>query len=384
MPATDKDIYNEWAEGVSLANNFFEEIPTELDKPANFEVPPEQLPLTPVEVAPVVPVSVKPDGPEVIEIDGGGTILVEKTSRGWKATLESGERNIGTENFYGENMLKLVANLAKGKLEASRTIRRLKKDKMLGSDEPSSPVAPPAPRNLAQVTVLTGDDIYAIKNAIADNPAEAFDIWVEKRFGLKPEEFAEALKSAPEAKRIVDAQKTKGEVEEVNQDFVSQNPDYVEFVSTSDDEINRTNIRVLVGRMAKAYLNRKITKSTSQTTVDDTIYDLHKGGFWTVDNLETAKEELVENGLFERPVSSRNSQQQPQPVVAPSDPSVPAASRIAAPNGQPVGIVGLAARSNTPAVVPESVPLSDVDLQKLPLDQLKAIAQAQLRAMQGR
>jgi hypothetical protein len=115
--------------------------------------------------------------------------------------------------------------------------------------------------------------------------------------------------------------------------------------------------------------------------VDDTIYELYSHGFWTVDNLEKAKEELVENGLFERPAPSAPSTPQPQPVVAPSGPSVPAASRIAATTGQPVGLVGFPARGNTPVTIPESQSLTDVDLQKMPLDQLRQIAQAQLRAM---
>ena len=158
----------------------------------------------------------------------------------------------------------------------------------------------------------------------------------------------------------------------------------VKELAVDDDDINHANIRLLIGRMAKAYLNKKITKSTSQVMVDDTIADLFDKGYWTVETLEKAKEELVENGLFERPAPNRISTPQPQQVAAPSGPSEPVASRIAAAPGQPVGF-GLPARSSSPAAIPESQPLSDVDLQKLPMDQLKAIALAQLKAqMQGR
>jgi hypothetical protein len=387
MPVAEKDLYDEWASGVSLANNpssnFFEEIPTELANPASFTVASEQLPVDPTQTP--VPVQIDPtlsdDGPEEIALEGGGTILIEKTSKGWKAILDSGENNIPAENFYGENKTKLIANLAKGKLEASRVIRKLKKEKMLGGEEVTHVSAPPAPRNTASIKTLSADDVYEIKNKLADNPADAIDIWVQKRFGLNPDEFAEALKSAPEAKRIVDAKKIQEEIDEISRDFVGQNPDYVETTSTADPEVNRTNIRLLVGRMAKAFLNKKVTKNSAQTIVDDVIYELYSKGFWTVDNLETAKEELVENGLFERPAPTRGSQPQPQPVVAPSDPSAPAAPRIAAAPGQPVGLVGLPARSSTPVATSDPKPLTDVDLQKLPLDQLRAIAQAQLMAM---
>ena len=393
MPVDEvKDIYDEWASGVSLANNsssnYFEEIPTELNTPSTFTVTPEQLPTDPTTHNEPLNIPEPPSGvtdePEVLDVSGGGTLTIEKTNKGWKAILESGEANIPSENFYGDTIKKLALNIAKGKLEASRLIRKLKKEKLIGGDEPTRTVVPSTPRNVATIKTLTADEEYEIKNALTENPSLGMDAWVKKRFGLNPDEFAEALKSAPEAKRIIEAQKIKNEVESVNVEFVRQNPDYLEFVNTDDDDINHANIRLLIGRMAKAYLNKKITKSTSQVMVDDTIADLFDKGYWTVETLEKAKEELVENGLFERPAPNRISTPQPQQVAAPSGPSEPVASRIAAAPGQPVGF-GLPARSSSPAAIPESQPLSDVDLQKLPMDQLKAIAMAQLKAqMQGR
>ena len=396
MPVTEeKDIYDEWASGVSLANsgNFFEEIPTELEHPANFSVTQEQIPAIPTQQTPAVATEIpltettQDEAEEVIELSGGGSLSIKKSSKGWKAVLDSGEPNISPENFYGDNLKKLAANLAKGKLEASKAILKLKREKLLGGDEaPVRQVTPPAPKPKASVTALSADDVYAIKNKLtSEDPAqvaEAFDEWVLKRFKMDPDQFAEALNSAPEAKRIVEAQRVKAEVEEVNKEFVDRNPDYIEFVSTDDENVNKTNIRLLVGRVSKVYLNKKLSKSTSQSVVDDTIYDLYSGGYWTVENLETAKEELIENGLFERSTPTRSSQPQPQQVAAPSVPSEPAASRIAAQPGQSSGVsLGLPARNSSPAVVPDQTPITDLDLQKMPLEQLKAIAAAQLRNM---
>ncbi len=399
--AEDNDLYNEWATGVSIANsdtsqNFFEELPTELEHPANFSVTPEQIPSQPTQVQTAellnqeVPTQTSDNDPEVIELSNGGTLSIEKTSKGWKAILDSGLPNIPPENFYGDTIKKLTANLAKGKLEASKLILKLKKEKFLGGEEPTKPATPPVPRTVATVNVLSADDVYAIKNKLtSEDPvqvAEAFDEWVLKRFKMNPEQFAEALNSAPEAKRIVEAQRVKAEVEEVNKDFVERNPDYLEYVSTDDEDVNKANLRLLIGRVSKAYLNKKVTKSTAQSTVDDLIYELYSKGYWTTENLETAKAELIENGLFERSTTPvRSPQPQPQQVATPvqqSRPSEPAASRIAPQTGQQVGInLGLSEKNSTPAVVPDQVPLTDTDLQKMPLEQLKAIAAAQLKAM---
>ena len=397
-PQAENDLYNEWSSGVSLANvtdnnQYFREIETELDNPGNFAVSTDQLPENTV-VAPVeVPVPAEThtdEGPEVIQLSNGGELSIEKTSKGWKAVLDSKEPNIPAENFYGENLKKLAANLAKGKLEASKVILKLKREKLLGGDETVKPAAatPPVPHNVAKVNVLTADDVYAIRNKLTSQDpvevAEGLDEWVKRKFGLNPEEFAEALKSAPEAKRIVESQRTKADVEEVNKEFVENNPDYIELVSTSDPDVNKSNVRILVARVAKVYLNKKLTKSTSQAVVDDVIYELYNKGFWTAENLESAKDELIENGLFERSATPSNSQPKLQQVDATSVPSEPAAPRIAAKPGQPVGVsLGISERNTVPSEVPaEGKPLSDLDLQKMPMEQLRQIAEAQLKAMQ--
>jgi len=386
MPNQDNEIFNEWASGVSLAtgndsNEFFQEIPTELAKPADFQVPvPDPTP-DPVPV-PTPVVAVEEDkGPETRPVKNGGTMTLEKTSRGWRLTLSTGDPKIAPENFYGPNKDELIYAVADAKVESNRTIHRLKKEKFLGGGEEAT-ITPSPSRNIAKVAALSADDVYEIKNQLAENPADAIDTWVKKRFGLDPDEFAEALKSAPEAKKILDAQTVKGNIDEVNNDFCSTNPDYLEYVTTSDSEVNQINMRLLVGRMAKSYLNKKITKSTAQPIVDDAIYEIYKRGKWTVENLETAKEELIENELFERSESRRTvPEPQPEPVAV-KGPSVPATQPIVATPGQPVGLIGLSAKGGSPVAAPEEKPLTDVDLQSIPLSDLKAIAMAQLRAQQ--
>src|SRR5579859_1045720 len=98
------DLFDEWASGISLANpasnDFFEEIPTELANPQNFTVSPDQIPENPVAAqtqdtpAPTVTPDpqpqptpeLQPEGPEVRKGKRGGSITLEKTSRGWRAT----------------------------------------------------------------------------------------------------------------------------------------------------------------------------------------------------------------------------------------------------------------------------------------------------------
>ncbi len=394
------DLFNEWASGISLANpasnDFFEEISTELANPQNFTVSPDQIPTNPVEAKvednpspapaadsqPQPTPELQPQGPEVRQAKRGGSVTLEKTSRGWRATLDPGISNLAPENFYGPNKDDLIFAVCEAKMESNKAIHKLKKEKLLGSDEPVVRNTPAPKRNVPHVTALTADDAWEIKNKLqSENPAEGFDVWVKKRFGLDPEEFAEALKSAPEAKRILEAQKVKTDIDEVNSEFIGSNPDYAEQYLTED------NAKVIVIRMAKAHLNKRLAKNTPQSAIDDAIYELYNGGFWTADNLETAKDELIESGLLERSTPNRTvSEPTPsQPVAVVSGPSVPEVPRIAPKTGQPVGL-GLPARNNSAAVVPEDKPLTDVDLQNMPLDKLRALAayQMQLAKQQGR
>ena len=188
--------------------------------------------------------------------------------------------------------------MAKGKLSATKAILKLKKEKLLGGDEPLTPAVVTAKPSAPSIRVneMTADDIYAIKQKFSEErPDEAFDMWLTKKYGIKPDDFAEALRDAKDAKKIVEAQRIKGDIDEVNSEFVKGNPDW-------NDEYGNipSNLRVLVGRMAKAHLNKKITVKTPQPVVDTTIYELFSGGFWTVENLETAKDELIESGLLEK------------------------------------------------------------------------------------
>jgi hypothetical protein len=382
------DLFDEWSTGVSLANNtFFEEIPADVNNPADFSVSRDQIPNNPVNpsdpppipengiLEPVIPVPPTDEGPEVIQLDDGGTVTIEKTSKGWKAVLDSGIPGVPQENFYGSTWRQLLANLAKGKLEASKAIKKLKKEKLLGGDDPVQlPTA--TPQRILTANIPTADDIYSIKNKINENPVEAIDEYFQKRFNLSPEEFAEKLKSADKADKIVLAQTVKTAVDEINREFIRNNPDYVEEYTGQD--VAGKNVRLLIARVSKTYLNKKITQRTSDDEVDNAVAELYSKGFWTVENLETAKEELIESGLLERSTKPRSTPTpQPQPVAV-TRPSEPPAQRIAANPGQSVAPAGLPARSNTPTPEPETRALTATDLQTMPLDQLRKLAQAQI------
>jgi len=381
------DLFNEWSTGVSLANNtYFEEIPADVNDPANFSVSRDQIPDNPVNPSdpipvpengiqePVIPVTPADEGPEVINLEDGGTVTIEKTSKGWKAILDSGISGVPQENFYGNTWRQLLANLAKGKLEASKAIKKLKKEKLLGGDDPvQTPTA--TPQRILTASVPTADDIYSIKNKIGENPVEAIDEYFSKRFGVSPEEFAEKLKSADKADKIVLAQQVKTAVDEVNGDFIKNNPDYVEDYTGQD--VAGKNARTLIARVSKIYLNKKITQKTTDEEVDNTVAELFSKGFWTAENLETAKDELIESGLLERSTKPRYSTPQPLPVTV-NRPSEQPAPRIAATPGQSVAPAGLSARNNTPVPEPSIRALTATDLQSMPLDQLRKLAQAQI------
>ena len=137
-------------------------------------------------------------------------------------------------------------------------------------------------------------------------------------------------------------------------------------------------------RSAKAHFNKRISVNSPQAVVDNTIYDLYTRGYWTAENLGTAKEELIDSGLLEKTTTvSPVPLPQPEPEAPKSGPSVAEPTRIAPQNGQPVGL-GLPARSSTPSTVPSEKPLSDVDLQKMDMNDLRTIAAAQLQSMKNR
>ena len=381
------DLFDEWSTGVSLANNtFFEEIPADVNDPANFTVSRDQIPDNPLNPSdpppipengnpePVVSVPTTDDGPEVIQLEDGGIVTIEKTSKGWKAILDSGIPGVPQENFYGNTWRQLLANLAKGKLEASKAIKKLKKEKLLGGEDPiQTPTA--TPQRILTANIPSADDIYSIKNKINENPVEALDEYFKTRFGVSPEEFAEKLKSADKADKIVLAQQVKTAVDEVNGEFIKENPDYVEGYTGQD--VAGKNVRLLIARVSKTFLNKKITQKTTDKEVDNTVAELYSKGFWTVENLETAKDELIESGLLERSTTPRRSTPPPQPVTV-SRPSEQPAPRIAATPGQSVAPAGLPARNNTPVPEPETRALTATDLQSMPLDQLRKLAQAQI------
>ena len=231
------------------------------------------------------------------------------------------------------------------------------------------------PQRILTANIPTADDIYSIKNKINENPVEAFDEYFVKRFGVSPEEFAEKLKSVDKADKIVLAQTIKTAVDEVNGEFIKSNPDYTEEYSGKD--VVDKNTRNLIARVSKTFLNKKITQRTSDDEVDNIIAELYSKGFWTVENLETAKDELIESGLLERSTKPRYSAPQPQPVAV-NRPSEQPAPRIAATPGQSVAPAGLSARNNTPVPEPDTRALTATDLQTMPLDQLRKLAQAQI------
>jgi hypothetical protein len=247
--------------------------------------------------APIAPV-VTPAQPETYEYPDGSTVTLEKTNRGWEATLNSGGK--APEIFRGKTKDELLTNVLAAKLHATQHIRELNK-KIKLTAKPETPVAVPQ----AKLRSLTPDEVFEIKNQLVDNPDLAFDSWFQKKTGLKVEELVGLVEEGRFAKDELDS-------EAVAKSFMQGNPEYY-----ADPEFN--NYLTLVGFLSKEKLHRTMTND--QPGVNEAMRDLIRGGHWTVQNLEEAFEELSEAGLLEMaPNVEEEEEEIPSPAVPPVAP----------------------------------------------------------------
>lgn len=292
--------------------------------------------------------------PEVITYDDGSVITIGKSNRGWKATLDSGTGN--PEIFYGKTKDEMWTNLAAAKMHATRHIRDLnKKIKLTARPEP---VAQPPQRPTAaahEAHVLTADEIVEIKNQLGVNPALALDNLFQKQTGLTVAELASLARQGYNEGR---ASRAELDMESVAKEFCGAHPDYV----THDD-----NYFTLVGWLAKYRLGRTLT-SRNQNELMNLLY---QNGFWTVDNLDEAFEELAQDGFIELASNEpEQEEEEEQPAPPPPTPN----PRIARVRVGPRAGLGIRTRETTAAREPavnrppsaeELDRLSDDDIQNL-------------------
>lgn len=317
-------------------------------------------PAAPVETtAPPAPAA-EPEA-NVVELEDGSTVEIEKTTRGWKATLTSAEGG-QPEVFYGRTQQELLGNVAAGKLKATQKIRALNREIKLGGRETAAPAAPPAPATPAQST-LTADQLFEIKTQLQSNPDLALEKWFQLRTGLSVQQLVQMAQEGKAAKDDLD-------VEGVSRAFLNQHPEYL---------VSEKNYKALIAWLAKNKLGRVLTK----TNGDEIMTLLCRGGQYTVENLSEAYEDLLESGLLETgPAAEEETPETPaeEPPSAPAPvpaarrapaPAAPADERIVRTVRRPRAGLGVHARETTASPAPENPqPPSVDDLDNLSDEQI--------------
>ena len=252
---------------------------------------------TPVEV----PATPAPDEPETFEYQDGSSITIEKTNKGWKATLESGTAQ--PEVFYGKTKEEMFLNVSSAKIQATKKIREQNKQIKLGSVEP---VAAPQPE---PVKPVTADQLFEIKTLFASDPVAAFQKMCQMTTGVTWDQFVGWAKQGKAAAEELSA-------EGIAREFVALNPDYY-------PDAENKNYTAIVAFLAK----HKLREAFDEARPDRTMEKLVSSGKWTVKNLTEAYEELSEAGLL---LVTPEEPEEPVAVPATPAPAAPApSSRIA-------------------------------------------------------
>jgi len=275
--------------------------------PQDEEEAPAPAPAVPVEVAQQEvppPPPVEPTGPTVTQFEDGSSVSIEKTNKGWKATLDTGT-GAPSEVFYGKTKDELMMEVLVGKANATRKIRELNRKVKLGYSSIEEPEETPS--QPFKTRPLTADEIFEIKNDLQANPDLAFDKLFQKKTGMTIEQL---VNMAQEGKRAKD----ELSVESVAKNFVTQVPDYY-----SSDE----NMGAMIAFLAK----QKLGKAFNGRNGNELIQELFYNGHWTVKNLKEAFNELDESGLLEQAPSEETPV---APVLR-----APAAVRTAPPAAPP-------------------------------------------------
>ncbi|HEX2639178.1 MAG TPA: hypothetical protein VHL50_01340 [Pyrinomonadaceae bacterium] len=326
-------------------NPEFAPIPDPDDEPPADTPVPEPVP----DPAPA-PTPVPDDGaPEVIEGPNGEKITIERSKKGWKTSIEDPDGG-NPEVFYGSTQKELLQRLAVGKANATRQIRKLNRKIKIG-ETPVQTTEPTQQTATPQVRQLSADEIFQIKTELAADPDKALQSWFQKRTGLSLEQLVKLAQEGQAAKESLDA-------EAVANEFMTQNPDYYGWQS---------NFIAIVGYLSKNKLNRVMPET--HEAANETVGLLYHKGFWTVQHLTEAYEELNESGLI-RPapkatVAETPAEPAPAPA-APAEPATPSSGRIVRTTTAPRAGLGIRTRETSNAPAPNTdKPLTAEEIGKL-------------------
>lgn len=267
--------------------------------------------------------------PEVIQYDDGSALTITKNSRGWEAVLDSGSGN--PEVFRGKTKDEMWTNIAAAKMHATRHIRDLnKKIKLTVRNEaPAQPQQPQVGPQQVQNRALTADEVVEIKNQLGVNPDLALDAYFQKKTGLSINQLvALARQGANEAH----ASRSTLDMEAIAKEFTGSHPEYQ---STNE------NYFALIGWLTKYKLGRTLTKRNTDEMMDL----LYESGHFTVDSLDEAYEELVQDGFLELASQEQEEEEEPEPPAPPPTPN----PRIARVRVGPRAGLGIRTRETTAA-----------------------------------
>lgn len=323
--ATNPPVVDPWLEPFQSlgSENYFQDI-TKIAKDEGFGTP-DNPPDQPIPVADLIPpvepvVAPEPDEaqPKVFEIDGG-KVTMEKTKKGWTGVLETAT-GAKPEVFYGATKDELLVNVLKGKLHATKTIQELNRKVKLGDGVPTRETPARTSPTRIKSRDLTADERFEYKTLLDSDPVAAQDFLNEKRYGLTPEEYVARLNKTVD----IEEQTRSAEIDRISNQFIKENDDYF---PTAE------NYSTILKYLSHEHLGRVPTKrdleeSMKSGAIPQSLYD---AGAWTIQDLEAAKEDLLESGLLlGKPVAPTPvppvaviPQPEPQPpVLAPVVPAV--------------------------------------------------------------
>jgi hypothetical protein len=320
--------------------------------------------------APPEPVAVEqpappaePEGPQVHQYDDGTVVSIEKTSKGWEATLDAGTGG-PAEVFRGRTKDEMFLELARGKANATRKIREQNRKEKLRVQAPAPAPAQP----LSQPRVLSADDIFQIKTQLQSDPNLAMETWFQKRTGLTIDQLQQLAIKADRGAAAAE----ELDIDGVGKAFLANHPEY-----HPDDE----NLKNIVLWLGKYKLNP--AQDLSIVPEHAAMNAVYQGGAWTVANLEEAFEDLSADGLLTLKELETDEPQPAAPpapvaVVPPPPPAPPPAapvvpnSRIASVRRRPNAALGVRPSAITPAPPsePERAPSAE-ELDNLTDAQIK-------------
>lgn len=304
----------------------------------------------------VEPVQPAAPEPEVHEYPDGTVVTIEKTTKGWQASLDAGTGG-PPEVFKGRTKDEMFLELAVGKANATRKIRDQNRKEKLR-------VAPtPAPAPVAnQPRVLSADDIFQIKTQLQADPNLAMETWFQKRTGMSIDELNEVRADARAGKSAAN----ELDIDAVGRAFVANHPDY-----QPDD----ANLRTIFSWLGKYKLNPP--RDLSELPENEASSAVYAGGAWTVPNLDEAFEDLSAGGfLVLKPEDSEEPAVEPVPVLrqAPAAPPVAPNPRIVSTRRQPRAGLGIrpSATSTVPAPETDRPPTAE-EMENMSDDEINAV-----------